>query len=280
MIDHLAGSIQFGDGVNGLIPPAGSNNIRMAMYQTGGGASGNKAAGTINVLKTTLPTVDKVVNWRDAEGGADPETVDSLVQRAPAVLRHRGRAVSAQDFEDLARAATPEVALVKCVPLRNLATDPDGKRVSPGTVSVIIVPYSRQHRPLPSYELIQRVWSYLASRQSAAVDLVVVGPEYLAIEITAEVALESAEKLSSIDEAIQSTLEDFLDPVNGGPDGLGWSFGRLPHRSDMFSRIHSVDGVDHVATLDMKTVEPRGGVTDTGRFLVCPGPVHVRYTLV
>jgi predicted phage baseplate assembly protein len=221
-----------------------------------------------------------VVNWRDAEGGADAETTDSMVERAPAQLRHRGRAVTAQDFEDLARAATPEVALVKCVPLRNLAIDPDGKSVRPGTVSVILAPFSRQHRPLPSFELIQRVWSYLSSRQSAAVELVVVGPEYLAVEITAEVILTSAERLSEIDETVQSGLADFLDPVSGGPDGGGWTFGRRPHRSDVFSIIHSVDGVDHVATLEMKITEQRSGAADTGRFLVCPGPVHIRYSLL
>jgi Baseplate J-like protein len=276
-IDPLTGAIGFGDGINGRIPPTGSNNIRIG-YRTGGGPEGNKTAGTIVQLKTTLPSVEKAINWRDAEGGAAVESMDSLVERAPSALRHRNRAVAAQDFEDLARLATPEVALAKCVPLRDLANDPDGSRLSPGTVSVIIVPFSRQHRPLPSYELIERVRAYLSARKADGIELVVVGPEYVAGEIQAKAVLSSPERVSEIDAAIRNTLADFLDPVYGGPDQTGWTFGRRPHRSDLFSLIHAIDGVDHVASLALSLIPDRPGVEATGRFLVCPGPIHVQYT--
>ena len=276
IIDRLSGVIEFGDGVHGRIPESGSNNIRIS-YGAGGGPAGNKPACEIVQLKTTLPSVEKVINWRDAEGGAAVETIDCLVKRSPATLRHRNRAVAAQDFEDLARLATPEVALSKCVPLHDLASDPDGKRLSPGAVSVIIVPFSTQHRPLPNYELIERVRTYLSARKAEGIELVVVGPEYVAADIRADVVLSAPERVFEIDAGIRKALSDFLDPVHGGPDRNGWIFGRRPHRSDLFSLIHAVDGVDHVSSVELNLAPERPGVEATGRFLVCPGAMHLEY---
>ena len=120
VLDHLTGEVRTGDGLHGLIPPVGRGNLRLARYQTGGGNAGNTPAGTIVQLKTTVPYVDKVTNTEAAAGGADAETLDSLLVRAPRTLRHGNRAVTVEDYEDLAMLASPEVARARCIPLRNL----------------------------------------------------------------------------------------------------------------------------------------------------------------
>ena len=98
VLDNFTGKITFGDGRNGLIPPLGRGNIRMSRYQTGGGVRGNKPAGSIVQLKTTVPYVDKVINYQAAAGGAEAETLDSLVERAPKEIRHRQRAVTRRKY--------------------------------------------------------------------------------------------------------------------------------------------------------------------------------------
>jgi hypothetical protein len=66
VLNHITGQVRFGDGVRGLVPPGGVNNIRMALYRSGGGQAGNKPAGTIVQMKTTIPYVEKVTNYLPA----------------------------------------------------------------------------------------------------------------------------------------------------------------------------------------------------------------------
>src|SRR6202035_861957 len=111
LLDHLTGIVTFGDGLKGSIPPI-SAKIRLAQYQTGGGVTGNKPVNSISQLKTTVPYIEKVTNLAPAAGGADTEEIADLLERAPTGTRHRGRAVTVEDYEDLARLASAAVAKV------------------------------------------------------------------------------------------------------------------------------------------------------------------------
>jgi hypothetical protein len=115
MLNHLTGQVQFGDGQRGMVPPLGRQNIRLAQYRTGGGKQGNKPAQTITLLKTTLPYIDQVTNLEAASGAADQESMERVKERGPKQLRHRGRAVTAQDIEDLAFEASPDVARARAI---------------------------------------------------------------------------------------------------------------------------------------------------------------------
>jgi predicted phage baseplate assembly protein len=272
VLDRLSGEIRFGDGFNGLVPPIGVGNVRLTFYQTGGGSAGNRAAGTIVQLKTTVPYVDKVTNVEAAAGGADAEAVESVVDRVPREVRHGGRAVTSEDYEDLARLASPEVARALCVPLANLAVDPLSEQLPiAGDVSVIIVPRSIDAKPLPSLELIRRVEDYVAAVDVPTVHLSVVGPLYIRVDVKAEVGLVSLEGATTVLAGIEQSVASFLHPLTGGLDGAGWDFGRRPHESDLYALIEAMPGVDHVRSLDVVEVEDLPGVTLTGRFLVYSG---------
>jgi Baseplate J-like protein len=114
VLDRLTGIVQFGDGIHGKIPFPGRNNIR-AHYQIGGGTQGNLAAETITQLKTTIPFIERVTNLTAAAGGAAQESLDRVKERGAKTLRHRNRAVTAQDIEDLAFEASTAVARVRAI---------------------------------------------------------------------------------------------------------------------------------------------------------------------
>lgn len=120
--DHVAGEVHFGDGQHGMVPPLGSA-VRATLYRTGGGLSGNRPATSITQLKTALPYVDGATNDEPAVGGADVEPLESVRERGPLALRNRDCAVTAQDYEDLAQAASPEVARVLAIPPANQPID-------------------------------------------------------------------------------------------------------------------------------------------------------------
>lgn len=279
VLDHLTGEIQFGNGLNGLIPPVGTGNVRMAYYRTGGGTAGNKSAKTIVQLKTTVPYIDKVTNTEAAAGGADAEGLDALRDREPRKLRHNNRAVTLEDYEDLAVLASPEVARAKCVPLLNLLNNngldiqnpPNQTPKAPGHVGVIIIPRSTEAKPLPSLELIRRVQEYLNSHSVPTVNISVVGPLYISVSITAEIAVTSPQGASAVKQAIEQKVASFLHPLTGGLDGTGWQFGREPHMSDFYALIEAIPGVNYVRTLNVTPPPYPVGLRETGRFLVYSG---------
>lgn len=272
-LDHLSGELRFGNGLNGLIPPIGSGNIRMAEYRTGGGKQGNRAANSITQLKTTVPYIDSVNNIEAAAGGSDAESLESFLQRAPRTLRHRQRAVTLQDYEDLAKLASTSVARAKCVPLYDLKEDPDGTRKYPGTVSLIIVPDSTALKPIPSNELIARVSDYLDKYRIPTTNLVIVEPEFIRVQVSLEIALRSLEGASQVEKAVDDALTDYLHPLKGGTRNTGWDFGRIPYQSDLYSLLEDVAGVDHIRSLAIEEVEEPAGARNRGRFLVYSG-VH------
>jgi hypothetical protein len=270
VVDRLAGRVLLGDGENGLVPPIGVNNLRLAQYQTGGGSAGNRPPGTIVQLKTTVPYVDKVTNVEPASGGADAEPLDSVGDRVPREIRHGGRAVTVEDYEDLALEASPEVARAKCMAPSKVPQDAANVDESPGDITLIIVPRSSDASPLPSVELIRRVQDFLDVRRTPTAHLTVVGPAYVEIAVTAEIVPSSLDVATRVVADVQERVVAFLHPLTGGFEGHGWDFGRQPHKSDLYGLIEAVEGVDHVRTL---TVVPVGSpdALATGRFLVYSG---------
>ncbi|MEU1816081.1 baseplate J/gp47 family protein [Streptomyces roseifaciens] len=97
--DKGTSRILFGDGVNGAIPATGLKIT--AAYRTGGGAYGNIPPNNVRDLADGIPGI--VVTGSSAmQGGADEEPLEQIRTNAPRVFRTQGRAVSAQDYADLA----------------------------------------------------------------------------------------------------------------------------------------------------------------------------------
>jgi predicted phage baseplate assembly protein len=262
-----------------MIPPILAGNIRISQYRTGGGAIGNQPAQAVKQLVSAVPYIQKVVNWIPASGGSDSEPPDTILQRGPREIRHGGRAVTFEDFEDLAARASREVARVRCAPQSDLASDPTARLRKPGVISVVVVPRSTDIKPIPSVELLEHVKDFLDARRLATADLVVVGPEFVRVDVDAEIVVEQAEEASKVEQRIDAALRTYLHPVSGGPSGSGWDFGRLPQRSDIYVLIERIPGVGHIRDLTLTTVAERPGIEKTKHFLVYCGRHTLTMTL-
>jgi hypothetical protein len=100
-------SVVFGDGVSGKIPTKESG-IK-AVYFSGGGTYGNVSSGTLTSWRyvpgtyaNTIRNNMTVTNPNAATGGADPESNDSIRYNSPRSLRALNRAVTIDDFANLA----------------------------------------------------------------------------------------------------------------------------------------------------------------------------------
>lgn len=248
VIERATGRLRFGPGV----PAAGKRVI--ASYSTGGGATGNVAAGSVRELRTAVPFIAGVQNPIRGEGGAAAEAETAVLMRGAAWLRHRHRALSARDYEWLARDATPEVARARSAPL----VGPDG-HAQRGAVSVALAPRTLDARPMPSPELARRVRAYIAERAPAGVVLRMTPPAYIAVSILATIAPTDPSLAAIVEARVRDALNRFLHPLTGGPNGDGWEFGEALHVSHIALVIERTPGVDFASSL---LIESGGHVHD------------------
>jgi len=92
--------IRFGDGVFAKRPTPG---IEFSVnYRVGNGSSGNVGAESIRHVVTDSTGILAVRNPLPAQGGTEPEAIEQVKRYAPQVFRQQQRAVTEQDYADVA----------------------------------------------------------------------------------------------------------------------------------------------------------------------------------
>lgn len=249
VLDPISGQITFGDGRSGQIPVAGSK-ITAERYRVGGGAIGNVAPNTITKIKGRLSGVKAATNHRAAHDGSDAESLMAAKARAPHDLRHRDRAVSAEDFRDLAL-QTPGVNLHKVFALARKAVDEDGA-LTPrdGAVTLLVLPKTDEDAPQPTQAQQRAICRHLEPRRLITTELHITGPDYSKItQFSANLTVKDGYDLADVTERVYLALLDFLHPIRGGVDGGGWPFGGDIYHGDLYDQMLAVEGVRRVTGL-------------------------------
>ncbi|MCX5108192.1 putative baseplate assembly protein [Streptomyces sp. NBC_00378] len=254
----------------GAVPEKGAQ-LRVPRYRTGGGAAGNVARGAICVLRSSVPYVAGVDNREAARGGVDGETVENAKVRAPNILRVQERAVTAGDYEAIAREAAPSLRRVRCVP----AVAGEG-----GAVRVLVVPDAvvdeggqlRFEQLIPSDSVLSTVTARLDERRLVGTRLVVEPPAYQGVTVVARLVTNGGDVDRVRADAI-AALFGHIDPLRGGADGTGWPFGRPVQYGEIFAVLQGVPGVGLVDEVRLFPADPitgrRGAAVD--RIDVAPG---------
>ena len=243
-LDRNTGEITFGDGDHGRIPVANFTpdaNVIARQYRFGGGKAGNAAAGSVTALQNSIESVQGVTNLRAAYGGTDEETLENAKLRAPAALKSKDRAVTADDFEYLAM-ATPGARLrrAKALPL----THPRFAGVPvPGVVTVVIVPDSDAPNPMPNETTRLLVCKHLNLHRLLTSEIYVVAPTYRLVRIEADVVADGSADLAEVKHGIEAAISKYLHPLTGGKEENGWPFGGTIYYSDIYRVLFTVPGV-------------------------------------
>jgi hypothetical protein len=122
---------------------------------------------------------------------------------------------------------------------------------APGTVVVIVVPWLPAKRPMASPALIAVVLRHLERRRVVGTRLVVVGPQYVEVAVRAKLVVKAGIRFERVIDEVRAALDNFLNPLSGGPDKHGWPFGRDVYRSEVLEVIDKVVGIDHVEDLEL-----------------------------
>ncbi|MBE3638373.1 putative baseplate assembly protein [Mangrovicoccus algicola] len=257
LLDPASGRITFGDGRRGRIPVAGAQ-IVAERYRHGGGRAGNVPEGTVTRIKGRIRGVKSMTNFRPATGGSDAETMEEVLLRAPSTLRSRDRAVTAQDFRDLAL-QTPGVPLHSATALARTAAvaQPDGSHAlseRDGAVTLIVLPARDEPRPQPSRAELRGICAWLEPRRLVTTELHVIGPAYTRVtRFEARVTVSAAHDLATVQAALYDAILTFLHPVRGGRDGTGWPFGADIYYGDLYDLMLGVPGLRRVSGLAVDT---------------------------
>ncbi|QQO09008.1 putative baseplate assembly protein [Breznakiella homolactica] len=249
VVDYRENRIFFGDGQRGINPPRRKFNIRIGSYCTGGGSSGNVAAGTLRTLTQSIPFIAGCDNPFPAEGGADMETIDNLKSRAAGVFKSLQRAVTAEDFQWLSREASASVGRAWCLKEKNRQ----------GEITVIVIPVipsgeTLAHRLIPSRELIRRVHGYLDERKLVGTKIRVQAPLYRGFHILMTLVFKSdVMDVERLKKNIDTALRANFHALCGGTGG-GWEFGKAVTGGTVLKQIEKVEGilsVDEVRLFDI-----------------------------
>ncbi|HEX7241270.1 MAG TPA: putative baseplate assembly protein [Longimicrobiaceae bacterium] len=261
VVDAEAGTVRFGDGTRGRVPQIGER-IRAREYRYGGGSAGNVAAKAITKVSGVAGV--KASNPRPAFGGADAEEVGDAVERIPAELRRRDRAVTAEDFRELAR-ATPGAGVGRAEVLPRFHPGlPDEEAA--GVVTVVVWPSedaARPSAPMPDRDLLRCVCSWLDARRLVTTELYVVPPTYRRVAVSVGLVAKPGFGVEAVRAWVELVIRQYLAPLPPfGPDGGGWPLGRRVHGPELEAAALQVEGVEYLEGLRVSWARTKADGTD------------------
>lgn len=241
----------------GDVPEKGAL-VTVPAYLTGGGRRGNVARGVLTSHRDPVPFVRDVINRGPAVGGADGESVAHAAIRGPLELRIMDRAVSADDYEALARKAAPTAARIKCIPV----TRADGG-ASEG-VRVLVVPRVPEAEKgfehlMPKEEMVRAIACYLDERRCLGARVLVEPPSYQGVTVVAVLRSGTAVIHDDVRTRALAALYSYLNPVTGGQWGTGWPFGRPVQAGEVHAILQQVEGVDLINQILLFEADPVTG---------------------
>ena len=272
VLDPLNGVVTFGDGVHGAPIPQGFRNVRATRYRVGGGAGGAVGAEAISTLLSSAPFIKKVTNPWPASGGLNRETNEQAMRRGPQEIRARSRAVTIADYALLARQA-PGALVERAHAVAGLHPSFPGRPI-PGVVGVFVVPPDRtEGPPTPDEDSLRAVATYLSKNAApAGVEVVAAAARFHKVRIAATITVRAgADSGKTVRDALLS-VHEYLHPLTGGEDGMGWPFGGVLRYQALVRRLTRVAGVSAVPTLNI--------IADGSRFLSCQDFVPEAHALL
>lgn len=245
-------TVIFGDGVNGKVPAAGTNNVA-AEYRIGGGRDGNQVGpDRLTKLIGNFPFIDSVTNPARPSGGQDKESIEDAKENAPATLKAMDRAVSHEDYETQAKRVSGV--------FQANAYQGDGAYEE----KVIIAAEGTNPVPTGSWDpyletgtgLLGSVGSFLTERKTTPVILLVEPCRLFEFYLTLQVYLFGSVRRSDAQRYIEDAIEEAFDV---GAIELGE---QIP-MSKVSDVIEDVTGVDYVDLIRFQR-EPYARLITTG----------------
>ncbi len=236
VIDANEGQLRFGNGRYGKIPNVSKEDNIKVTYCTGGGEYTNIPAGTINRLEKSIGFISRVTNPLEFAGGSDRESIPLALTRNGALFKHRNRALTPEDFEELALDNFPEIFRAACFAGYNSRGKKEG-----GHITLVIAQNNLQNGHLYFEELKTRLDTFFHSRISCFLgggDYFQILPARLVeVHVKVTTGVKNVEDIFDTVKGIEEICRNFLHPLYGNTHKKGWKIGEFPQPEQIKFRI-------------------------------------------
>jgi len=164
-------------------------------------------------------------------------------------LRNSARAVTLEDFEQLARdvegvSHAGYKGRAVCIPSANLESEDPSEQLAgaPGHVTLIVIPVKKPHVPSP--ELRMRVKEALELARLLTTRIHVVGPRYLDLDVRITLVVRRGAPAEAVKRKVIDRIQTFFDPLTGWIDTKGWPLGRSVYVSELYQLLGDIDGIE------------------------------------
>ena len=122
----------------------------------------------------------------------------------------------------------------------------------PGAVRIVVVPHVgsddvgriRREDLDPDEPTLERISSYLDERRLVGTRVLVTPADYSWLTAVVSVSARSGHQPDDVRRDVLAALYRMFHPLEGGPAGTGWPFGRPVRAPEVFATLAGVPGVD------------------------------------
>lgn len=220
-------------------------------------------AGSVKKLAQPMAEVKSVAQPYDTFNGRAPETDAAFYVRTSERLRHKGRAATLSDYEQLVLAAFPDIYKVKCIThtlAERVSEGAKDKLLAPGHVTVVVVPnlttrpLAERFEPKVSRGRLDDIADFLKTRTSPFVRLNVMNPIFERINTSAFVQFQSGKSPAFYKNQLELDLKQYFAPWAFDPKAK-IEFGGQIFSSSILGFIEQRDYVDYIKNFRMSKTD-------------------------
>lgn len=223
---------------------------------------------SIHRSRSQIAGLARVLQIRRSFSGRAEETQQQFRVRASERLKHKNRALTTADYEQLILEKFPQVFKVKCFPHLCVDQHPQ-RRLRPGHILIVPIPHlssggHANQKPSLSGHLIQEIQAYIQQYAPDDVRISVENPVYEEIQVRCTVKLKTAYSNSrfagSYIEEINQAICHYLSPwvQQGQLQHFGWSI----QQHNIVAFLHDLQYVDEVTSVSLLQIAPIGDSKD------------------
>ncbi|MBQ0734503.1 baseplate J/gp47 family protein [Aquimarina celericrescens] len=174
--------------------------------------------GTISKLITRVPQIKSITQPYNSFDGSPQESDDAYYRRISERLRHKNRAVTLWDYENLVLQEFPEIYQVKCLNHTDMLATPKPSFLSPGYVTLVVIPDTIDKnvfdifQPRVSQATLNKVKRYINKLNTMQVETQVVNPTYEEVEISLSVKFYDQYDENFYKNQLSEDITKFLSP--------------------------------------------------------------------
>lgn len=205
VFDSESGIIRFGDGRRGRVP---EGEIRLVSCARTEGRGGNIRKQRIERFMSPDLIDVGVTNITEGWGGMDEESMDNAFLRARECLNHPATAVSAEDYERLAKQA-PGLVILDAKVISTADVKRFRKNAEADAVHIVVEPYGYETNRYLEKFYEKNILNYIEPYRMLGTAVRIYFPAYVEVEVYAELSCTSV--FLDMEKRVREVISEYFD---------------------------------------------------------------------